>query len=525
MTFTIGDGVSKKSTFDEALDLTGFGKYNVGMLITCCFLIVAMYMDIFGISVVLPAVACDMSLDTMQQGLLSAIPLIGVIISSYVWGLCADTIGRRTTLLIAMPVGFALSLAATMAPNFTLLATLKLLSVSFSSAANAAAFVLLAESVPSRHRSRFMFLMASATMVVQLLICSFAIPLFSLSFSYEISWLGVAYTPWRSLMQAICLPSALGIVCTIFLQESPKFLLSKDRHDEALEVLKSIHKSNTGSKKGGYSVMSVYLDESRANSTETSLMKKMWNQTAPLFKPPLLKNSIILYYLLLTAYMTSTGFTMWVPTMTNAYFADGDSSNHYGSTFCEVASQSASGSNSTASTECTGTIEKKALYATLTYSLVSTIIMITLSFLVGPLGKKKLTLAVFVVSSLCGVMLLYVKVPMLSIALFFMFLYVAQILGNVNTYLVELNPTHLRGMATCLSVVVARGSGFFSVQIIASLLGNHCTPMLYGYVALVMSGFFVATLLPPDAKPKINENVVAQNEEAADPEIPKELNK
>ncbi|PZC82772.1 hypothetical protein B5X24_HaOG209870 [Helicoverpa armigera] len=47
------------------------------MLITCCFLIVAMYMDIFGISVVLPAVACDMSLDTMQQGLLSAIPLIG----------------------------------------------------------------------------------------------------------------------------------------------------------------------------------------------------------------------------------------------------------------------------------------------------------------------------------------------------------------------------------------------------------------------------------------------------------------
>uniref|UniRef100_A0A2A4JLU5 Major facilitator superfamily (MFS) profile domain-containing protein n=1 Tax=Heliothis virescens TaxID=7102 RepID=A0A2A4JLU5_HELVI len=191
MAFTLGDGVSKRSTFEEALDHTGFGKYNVGMLITCCLLILAMYMDIFGFSVVLPAVACDMSLNTMQQGLLSAIPLIGVIISSYGWGLCADTVGRRKTLLVAMPVGFALSLSATMAPNFTLLAVLKLLSVSFSSAANAAAFVLLAESVPSRHRSRFMFLMASATMVVQLFICSFAIPIFQLSFSHEISWLGV----------------------------------------------------------------------------------------------------------------------------------------------------------------------------------------------------------------------------------------------------------------------------------------------------------------------------------------------
>lgn len=41
-------------------------------------------------------------------------------------------------------------------------------------------------------------------------------------------------------------------------------------------------------------------------------------------------------------------------------------------------------------------------------------------------------------------------------------------------------------MTTCLSVVVARGSGFFSVQIIASLQKDYCTPMLAAYVALVI---------------------------------------
>lgn len=59
-------------------------------------------------------------------------------------------------------------------------------------------------------------------------------------------------------MQIITLPNALGILSTIFLKESPKFLLSKDRNEEALEVFKSIFKSNTGFKKDSYSV-SAYL--------------------------------------------------------------------------------------------------------------------------------------------------------------------------------------------------------------------------------------------------------------------------
>ncbi|XP_075976319.1 putative transporter svop-1 [Anticarsia gemmatalis] len=498
MAFSVGDTGSKKCSFESALDLTGFGKYNIIMLVSCCLLILAMYLDIFGFSVVMPAVACDMSLNTAQQGLLSATPLIAVMISSYVWGLAADTIGRRKTLLIAMPIGFVLNMAASMAPTYASLAVLKFLSATFTSAANAAAFVLMAESVPARNRSRFMFLMASATMIVQCLICSFALPVFKLTFHIEISWLNMEYRPWRLLMQIISLPGAIGVTCMIFLKESPKFLLSKSRNDEAREVMQAIFQSNTGSNKDAYTVNQVYLDEMIVASTETSVLKKMWNQTAPLFKPPLLKNSAMLYYLLLCAYMTSTGYTMWVPTMTNAFFTGEESA---GQTFCQVASRSAH-TNATSTEDCDSIIQPMTLYAVMCYSGTSTVLTILLSFIVGPLGKKFTTLTVFSISGLCGVLLIFVKIPLLSIALFFMFLYVAQILGNVNTYLVELNPTHLRGMATCLSVVVARGSGFFSVQIIANLLANHCTPMMTGYIALVFSGLLVATFLPPDVKQK-----------------------
>ncbi|CAH0582859.1 unnamed protein product [Chrysodeixis includens] len=504
----ISEGVSKKTSYEDALDLSGFGKYNVGMLASCCLLILAMYLDIFGFSVVLPAMACDMNLDTAQQGMLSAMPLIGVLVSSYGWGLCADTIGRRRTLLIAMPIGFVLSLVSTMAPDYISLAVLKLLSVSFSTAANAAAFVLLAESVPRRHRSRFMFLMASATMFVQFIICIFALPIFKLTFSIHIGFLNMEYRPWRLLLQVITLPHGLGTLAMVLLKESPKFLLSKDRSDEALKVFKSIYASNTGCPKDSYSAMHVYLDETTVASTETSMVKKMWNQTAPLFKPPLLKNSAILYYLLLCAYMTSTGFTMFVPTVTNAFFTGAETQ---GLTFCEVARTSTS-AHKVPSIDCNHTIQPMALYATIVYSLASTFLMISLSFVAPYVGKKKMTLAIFTVSSLSGVLLTFIRIPMLSIALFFIFLYVAQILANVNTYLVELNPTHLRGMATCLSVVVARGFGFFSVHIIAMLLGDHCTPMLSGYIVLVISGFLVATFLPSDSKSKKEQNQVVSRD-------------
>lgn len=84
------------------------------------------------------------------------------------------------------------------------------------------------------------------------------------------------------------------------------------------------------------------------------------------------------------------------------------------------------------------------LYAVMCYSGISGTLNICLTFIVGPLGKRRTTLLVFTIAIVCGIALMFIKIPILSIALFYFFLYVALILGNVNTYLVELNPTYLR---------------------------------------------------------------------------------
>ncbi|XP_047504768.1 uncharacterized protein LOC125049482 isoform X2 [Pieris napi] len=393
------DITGERLDFEEAINKTGFGKYNICLLIACCLLILAMYIDIFGFSIVLPDVACDMGLSTTQQGLLSAIPLIVV-----------------------------------------------------------------------------------------------ALPILQLTFSISMPLINLNYRPWRLLLQLITFPGIFGTIGIMLVRESPKFLLSKDHEKDAIDVLKTIHKWNKGSSE--FKISSVHLKETITTYSGNSVWKKIWNQTAPLFKPPLLKNSLILYYMLLCAYMTSTGYTMWVPTMTNAYF-NGEDNN--GKTFCEVASKAASQNNLT--TDCSTTIQPMTLYAVMCYSGMSGTLNILLTFIVGPLGKKRTTLLVFIIAIVAGVLLLFVKPSIASIGLFFIFLYVALILGNVNTYLVELNPTQLRGMATCLSVVVARGFGFFSVQLIATLLSDHCRPMIGGYIALITSGLLIAIWLPADNSP------------------------
>lgn len=86
---------------------------------------------------------------------------------------------------------------------------------------------------------------------------AFALPIFTLTFGYEISWLGLVYTPWRMLLQIVCVPCALGTIFMIFLQESPKYLLSRGRDQEALDVLKTIYKYNSGQNKEDYPVSCI----------------------------------------------------------------------------------------------------------------------------------------------------------------------------------------------------------------------------------------------------------------------------
>lgn len=86
------------------------------------------------------------------------------------------------------------------------------------------------------------------------LLAVFAYPILPMKFAYHIDFLGITYRPWRLLAFVMSLPCAITACLLQLFYESPKFLVSLGRMDEALQVLKNIYAANTGNKADSFPV-------------------------------------------------------------------------------------------------------------------------------------------------------------------------------------------------------------------------------------------------------------------------------
>ncbi|XP_045767292.1 synaptic vesicle glycoprotein 2C-like [Maniola jurtina] len=489
---------------EDALDATGFGKYNFGLLLVCSWTLQAMGMDLFGTSFVVAAAVCDLNLSMQQRALLTATPLIGVVLGAQLWGYVSDTKGRRLTLMLSMSVGFVFAALSSFAPNWEIMALLKLASSTFTSASNSGAYTLLGESCSRRARGRSMLLCTCALMCSQATVAVFAYPILPLNFAYPINFLGIIYRPWRLLALVMATP-CLATACLLQLfHESPKFLLSRGQHEEALEVLKKIYACNTGKSPENFPVRKL-IDDSEETACEESILKAMWQQTTALFRPPLLKVTLKLFYLVTIVYMTGSGFILWLPYIMNNLFSVLESGGGSGMNLCTVLRHSADstivvGNGTVIQEVCNDTIQETTLLSAMSYGALASSANLVLSLTCG--SRKRLAmLFIIILSAMAAVLLNVVAVPIAGGIFFFIFLLCALSMGILSVYFVELYPTSLRGMASCLSVMLGRSSAFLGVNAIGALISANCEATFYAWSVLLLSAAVFAWYLPKDKKP------------------------
>lgn len=82
----------------------------------------------------------------------------------------------------------------------------------------------------------------------------YAYPILPLQFSYWINYLNINFRAWRLLVLVLALPCLVAACLLQFFQDSPKFLASKGRYEEALEVLRTIYSVNTGNSRDSFPV-------------------------------------------------------------------------------------------------------------------------------------------------------------------------------------------------------------------------------------------------------------------------------
>jgi VNT family MFS transporter (synaptic vesicle glycoprotein 2) len=124
-------------------------------------------------------------------------------------------------------------------------------------------------------------------------------------------------------------PSFIVGVLLFYLPESPKFLLSQGKHDEAMCIFRGIFVTNTGKPKELYPVKELLVTNNLKEELECSGQKAhgkyktmlidVLDNTKQLFQRPILKFTIISVTINFTFHIGYYGLMMWFPELFNRF--------------------------------------------------------------------------------------------------------------------------------------------------------------------------------------------------------------
>ncbi|XP_063827101.1 synaptic vesicle glycoprotein 2B-like isoform X3 [Ostrinia nubilalis] len=409
--------------------------------------------EIFSVGYLVPTSACELGTTSAQQGLMAATPVVGIIATSHIWGYLADTRGRKKVLCFSMTLSFVASTAAAFAPDWITFSVFKLISSTSVAGAFALAFTLLSECNPEAKRAFLLILTSTIFLCSSGIMAVIALPVLPLKFSYYIPALGIHFNSWRLLNLIYGFPSAISAFGLLFALESPKFFLSVGQEDKALDVLRTMFVINNRKSGDEYPIKSLALNEEEAPTGLTGLWSSIVAQTIPLFKPPLLKKTVLMSVIFVITYLSINPYVMWMPYIVDGFMRSvrrGEANL----TFCE------------------------RIRATHHLSHMDQIM-----------------------AGVSGILLNSTSLWFLSAGLFLMFVAGTINFGFLSTFTVEIFPTYVKAMAVSLTLMMGRSSAVAGINVLKELLNTNCEASFYvfGSVTLVGAGFYF--LLPAEASP------------------------
>ncbi|XP_047100681.1 synaptic vesicle glycoprotein 2A-like [Schistocerca piceifrons] len=545
--------------FDEAVAMTGSGKFHWVLLTVCGLCLVAMCFEVLGIAYVTPAVLCDFDMTSFEKGFLSGTINIGMIVSSHLWGYAADTWGRHVVLSLTLGLNFVCSVLSGLMPSLALLIVFRLLSGIWICGPSAVTYAYLGEFHSDKTRAQSMVyvcLFIAAALLVQPGLAWAIIPQ---PWAAPLGW--ITLRSWRVFIVVSALPSAATFFGLWFLlPESPKFLLASGRHDQAIDVLRRMFAANTGLPPDQYPVVALQEDGLQSSpagvntKSPLAVARHMWRQTAPLFRPPYLLYTAVACFIQFGLYASSNGFYMWLPELLNRVGQYNDAYPEQPAAVCDVIAILAgqmsppvaverfqttysnitaeytttevsafanwttvdgfadSGANwtataldsSTAGPEvCVATVSEVSFQNSMINGAGFAIAYVAIIPLVKIVSKRLLLAVSLLASGLCGVAVLWAQTELQILMLPMAYVVLSgTCVSVVNIVVVDAVPTYLRAMAVCLSLCFGRLGTFVTSLMLGALIDSSCVvavSILGGYV--VLCGF-LSLLLPSEEKMK-----------------------
>ena len=174
----------------------------------------------------------DLGLTATGEGLVTSTLLVGAAIGAAACGKLNDSLGRKKTLTMLAVLFFVGTIGGVLAPNLAVMIPSRVILGIAVGGASVTVPVYLAELAPTERRGSLAGRGELAIVVGQLLA-------FAINAIIGNVW-GEHPGVWRYMLAVAAIPAVGLFVGMLQMPESPRWLISKNRHDEALEVLMQV---------------------------------------------------------------------------------------------------------------------------------------------------------------------------------------------------------------------------------------------------------------------------------------------
>ncbi|CAH1407021.1 unnamed protein product [Nezara viridula] len=485
------DNTDDEADLETALTESGFGKFNILLLLLSFPASCTANFETGSMSYVIPAASKDLGLTPKDKAMLQSACFAGMISSGLFWGFLSDALGRKKLLVIGFLADGILNVLAGAFPILSLMIVFKFLSGFMFCGPFSIFTTYVSEVFLKKRRNIAVLSMGTYSAIGQIAQAGLAMLIIPAQVP--------SYIPFKSwqLFQMVCaLPPLITAIGCIFFVESPKFLIDKGNHEKALKVCQTIYSINTGNPPNTYPIKK--LKYKNAKSKNRSNYSKFMNGM-DIFKPPFINKAVIIFFIHTGAVGLNNILRLWLPEI----FSLVSSSNlDPKEGLCPLLQE---GNLARANLTSEALKNEDVYFKMMLVNAGCLFGHICFLLLVTVVGKKIMELGCVIVAGISSFIIPLISAEYVTIlASISLTLYNISIFCNINI-MVEIFPTRMRATSVSVLMLFARIGTFSLNFLIANLIYNYCEYLFYGFT--IYSLVMAALILIIPQKP-IEEKVV-----------------
>ncbi|KAG7301703.1 hypothetical protein JYU34_014680 [Plutella xylostella] len=473
---------------DIALKECKFGLFHVRLLFTAFIAFIANVLVTTSSAYLLPTAECDLGMGLVHKGILNAMPYVGMLLSGIFGGFLTDTFGRRLFLILGYGGTFASTVLAASSQTYEVLITAKFFEGLFFAVSFSPTISYTSEFCHSKIRDRVMLFQSSFIAMAQVIIAVMSWQLLIQDWTITLFDGYLEFNNWNIYLSICSLWSLGATILYALLPESPKYLLSQRKYDEARAVLVRMYVENTRKPADTYPCGSLWqkqaedvLHEADEHPEQTGLRHQIvtgLHNIKPMFQKPLLATLALLCSTLFLSMAMYNIIRLWFPQLSTIIEHSGMDSNSTGQDLCVLLDNYTQGLKDQALTNpaganhvCTGKPSGTETYInSIILGSVCVIPYLISGILVNKVGKKNMMFCSAVIAIGVTLGLRYSNTKPLVVALFSIDTAILQIMLSLSqAFVIEFFPTTMRTLAIAILMMVGR---------IGTLLGNVAFPIL-----------------------------------------------